>query len=88
MTEYVRREKPLALVVPTQVRVAEDMVPIWEKYLLTIEEACKYFNIGDTKMRDIAKEHADDSSIILMNGSKYLIKREAMRELLKKTGSI
>ena len=26
-------------------------VPIWEKYTLTIEEASKYFRIGENKLR-------------------------------------
>ena len=26
-------------------------VPIWEKYTLTIEEAAKYFRIGENKLR-------------------------------------
>ncbi len=28
-------------------------VPIWEKYTLTIEEASKYFRIGENKLRTI-----------------------------------
>ena len=27
-------------------------VPIWEKYTLTIEEASKYFRIGENKLRN------------------------------------
>ena len=26
-------------------------VPIWEKYTLTIEEAAKYFRIGESKLK-------------------------------------
>ena len=26
-------------------------VPIWEKYMLTVEEASKYFGIGEKKIR-------------------------------------
>ena len=26
-------------------------MPIWEKYTLTIEEAAKYFRIGENKLR-------------------------------------
>ena len=29
-------------------------VPIWEKYTLTIEEASKYFRIGENKLRKLA----------------------------------
>jgi hypothetical protein len=30
-------------------------VPIWEKYTLTIEEASKYFRIGENKLRKLAR---------------------------------
>ena len=32
-------------------------VPIWEKYTLTIEEASKYFRIGENKLRRLAEEN-------------------------------
>ena len=32
-------------------------VPIWEKYTLTIEEASKYFRIGENKLRKLAEEN-------------------------------
>ena len=32
-------------------------VPIWEKYMLTIEEASKYFRIGENKLRKLADEN-------------------------------
>ena len=32
-------------------------VPIWEKYTLTIEEASKYFRIGEKKLRKLADCH-------------------------------
>ena len=34
-------------------------VPIWEKYTLTIEEASKYFRIGEKKLRKLAEENLD-----------------------------
>ena len=34
-------------------------VPIWEKYTLTIEEAAKYFRIGEKKLRKLAEENPD-----------------------------
>ena len=29
-------------------------IPVWEKYTLTIEEASKYFRIGENKLRRLA----------------------------------
>ena len=31
-------------------------IPIWERYTLTIEEASKYFRIGENKLRRLAEE--------------------------------
>ena len=32
-------------------------IPVWEKYTLTIEEASKYFRIGENKLRRLAEEN-------------------------------
>ena len=34
-------------------------IPVWEKYTLTIEEASKYFRIGENKLRRLAEENKD-----------------------------
>ncbi len=31
----------------------EKNIPFWEKYTLTVSEACAYFHIGDKKFRQI-----------------------------------
>ena len=43
-------------------------VPIWEKYTLTIEEASKYFRIGENKLRKLAEENPTAGWVIL-NGN-------------------
>lgn len=35
------------------------VVPIWEKYSLTVEEAATYFRIDEQKLRRIADENAN-----------------------------
>ena len=32
-------------------------IPIWERYTPTIEEASKYFRIGENKLRRLAEEN-------------------------------
>ena len=32
-------------------------IPVWEKYTLTIEEASRYFRIGENKLRRLAEEN-------------------------------
>ena len=51
-------------------------VPIWEKYVLTIEEASAYFQIGRDKLHRIIEENPD-ADFILMNGTRMQIKRVA-----------
>lgn len=35
-------------------------MPLWERYLLTIEEASIYFCIGENKLRQIANEYREE----------------------------
>ena len=68
---------------------ANDMVPIADKYALTLTEAVKYFGIGEKKLRSLAIEHEGlVDSFILKNGCKVLFKREKFAQFLDNTGSI
>ena len=40
-------------------------IPVWEKYTLTIEEASKYFRIGENKLRRLAEENKDAGWLIM-----------------------
>ena len=53
-------------------------VPIWEKYTLTIEEASKYFRIGEKKLR---KEN-QTASWVIMNGNRVQIKRKQFEKII------
>ncbi len=64
-----------------------ERVPIWEKYTLTIGEACEYFGIGDKKLRKLIDENKG-AEYIMTNGTKYLIKRKKFEEFIDKTSSI
>lgn len=65
----------------------ENMVPIWQKYALTLSEACEYFNIGEKKMRQILQEQ-DTADFILHNGVKVLIKRKLFEQFIDATSGI
>lgn len=56
-------------------------VPIWEKYTLTIEEASKYFRIGEKKLRKLAEENLD-SGWVIMNGNRLQIKRKQFEKIV------
>lgn len=56
-------------------------IPIWEKYTLTIEEASKYFRIGEKKLRKLAEDNPD-ASWLIMNGNRLQIKRRQFEKVI------
>ena len=56
-------------------------VPIWEKYTLTIEEASKYFRIGEKKLRKLAEENLD-AGWVIVNGNRIQIKRKQFEKII------
>lgn len=56
-------------------------VPIWEKYTLTIEEAAKYFRIGEKNLRKLAEENPD-ANWLIMNGNRIQIKRRQFEKVI------
>ncbi|MDO4328281.1 MAG: excisionase [Lachnospiraceae bacterium] len=56
-------------------------VPIWEKYTLTIEEASKYFRIGENKLRKLAEE-SPTASWVILNGNRIQIKRKQFEKVI------
>ena len=56
-------------------------VPIWEKYTLHIEEAAKYFRIGEKKLRKLAEENPD-ANWLIMNGNRIQIKRRQFEKVI------
>lgn len=68
-------------------------VPLWEKYLLTIEEAAVYFGIGENRLRELAALDMK-REFTIDNGNRTLIKRKKFegwldekRKFLYKYGS-
>lgn len=54
-------------------------VPVWEKYSLTLEEASRYFRVGEKKLRKLVDEHPD-ADWYIMNGNRIQIKRKAFEK--------
>lgn len=64
-------------------------VPLWNKFLLTIEEASKYFGIGINKLHKIANDYVDsDYMFVIQNGSRMMINRGKFEEFLNNTTTI
>ncbi len=57
-------------------------VPVENKYLLTVEEAAEYTNIGTKKIREMMRDPRCDFMIRV--GSKHLIRRMGFEDFLDK----
>ena len=64
----------------------EPVVPVSDKYMLTIKEASNYFSIGEKKLRRLAEEHTGNFAVI--NGNRYLIIRTKFEQFLLETSTI
>jgi excisionase family DNA binding protein len=63
-----------------------ELVPVWEKSNLTLEEAAAYFNIGINRIRELANENED--VFVLWVGSRRMIKRKKLEEFLDERYSV
>ena len=62
-------------------------VPVWEKYTLTIEEAARYFRIGENKLRRLVDE-TPGASWVMMNDNRAQIKRRLFEQYIDSTDAI
>ena len=67
--------------------MGKNNVPIWEKYTLTVEEACAYFRIGEGKIRKMINEQPN-ADFILWNGTRPQIKRTIFEKYIDGLESI
>lgn len=56
------------------------VIPISEKYMLTIKEASEYFSIGIKNMRRMAEQNTGFYAVFL--GNRYLIVRKKFEEYM------
>ena len=64
--------------------IKRDIIPVWKRYVLTIEEAANYYHIGENKLRMIADEHPE-ADFVIMNGNRILFKRQKFEDFLDNT---
>ncbi|MBR3241741.1 MAG: transposase [Parasporobacterium sp.] len=64
----------------------KELVPVWEKALLTVEEASAYSGIGGCKLREITDEPECD--FVFWVGNRRMFKRKKFEEYLERTFSI
>ena len=56
-------------------------IPVWRKYTLSVQEASKYFRIGDKKLKKLIDENPN-ADFILWNGTRPQIKRKAFEKFI------
>lgn len=56
-------------------------LPIWEKPLLAVVEAAKYFQIGESNIRRLTREHKD-KDFVLWKDNRVYIRRKEMESFL------
>ena len=62
-------------------------IPVWRRYTLTIEEAARYYHIGEGKLRTLIDAHPNEDFYV-MNGNRALIKREKFERYLDKATAV
>ena len=61
-------------------------MPLWERYLMTIEEASSSFRIGKNKLRQLANEYKEEC--VVMNGNRMLIKKKKFEKVIDRLEQI
>ena len=56
-------------------------IPFWKRYTMTIEEAAKYFRIGERKLRELVTENPT-ADFVLRNGNRVQIKRKLFEQYI------
>ena len=64
-----------------------NVVPLWERYTLSVEEAAVYFRIGENKLRRIISEN-QNADFILWNGNRAQIKRKKFESYIDNLSAI
>lgn len=65
---------------------SSNIIPIWQKSNLTVEETAAYSGIGVNKIRDLSND--ENCPFVLWVGSKRLIKRRLFDTYIEKQYSI
>lgn len=65
----------------------KNVIPVWERYALTVTEAAEYYHIGENKLRRIAEEHPE-ADFIMLNGNRLLFKRQKFEKYLDEATAV
>ena len=67
-------------------RIRKRNVPVWERALLTLNEASEYTGIGINRLRRIAIN--SQNNLVIFIGTKRMFKRKRLDEYLDRTASV
>lgn len=67
--------------------MGKEVMPIWEKYTLTVKEASLYFRVGENKLRKLAEENPN-ANWLIMNGNRIQIKRKQFEKVIDTINAI
>lgn len=67
--------------------MAEVVIPVWEKYALSLSEAAEYFGISEKRLREVVNRNPR-ADYIVWNGIKCLVKRKKFEAYLDNLGSL
>ena len=62
-------------------------IPIWKKYILSVEEASAYFRIGENRLRNLINQNKN-ADYILWNGNRAQIKRKKSAKFIDRLEAI
>jgi len=62
------------------------VIPVWQRVMLTLEEAAAYTGIGICKLRELSNEPGCE--FVLWVGGKRLLKRKKLEEYLERALSV
>ena len=68
----------------TNIMKYSGIIPIWERYLMTVIEASEYYHIGENKLRNTIETHPN-ADFLIMNGNRYLIKKKLFEDFLRQS---
>lgn len=68
-------------------RTQSQEIPFWKRYTLSLEEAAKYFRIGENKLREVVAQNPG-ADFILMNGNRVQIKRKRFEQFIDEASAL
>lgn len=70
-----------------QMVISANQVPIWEKYVLSVDETAKYFRIGQKRLRSLINENPSAEYLISI-GNRVYFKRTLFEKFINEVSVV